>query len=105
MIISVQAVLSRSSVFFSKFTEVGKLFGHHALNLKLNKPFLCMNLKVLAGLDHKNNTYCREESIHVFHHSRPVLQQATCISCTLNFVQQVISTLVGVSSSIPSKKT
>jgi len=31
MITSVQAVLSRSSVIFSKFAEVSKLFGHHAL--------------------------------------------------------------------------
>jgi len=31
MITSVQAVLSKSSVFFSKLAEVGKRFGHHAL--------------------------------------------------------------------------
>jgi len=31
MIASVQGVLIRSSVIFSKLAEVSKLFGHHAL--------------------------------------------------------------------------
>jgi len=56
MINSVPAVLRRSSVFFSKLAEVGKLFGHHALALKLNKPLLCLRLLVLTGLGHKDNT-------------------------------------------------
>jgi len=44
MITSVQAVLSRSSVIFSRLAEVSKLFGHQALPQKLNKPFLCLHL-------------------------------------------------------------
>jgi len=31
MMTSVQAVFSRSSAFFSKLPEIGKLFWHHAL--------------------------------------------------------------------------
>jgi len=31
MITSVQAVLSRSSVIFSKLADVSKVFGHHTL--------------------------------------------------------------------------
>jgi len=44
MITSVQAVMSRSSVFFPKLEEVGKLFGYHALAYKLNKPLLGLHL-------------------------------------------------------------
>jgi len=52
MITSVQAVLSRSSVVFSKLAQVSKLFGHQVLHWKLNKPFLCLHLLVFSGLDH-----------------------------------------------------